>query len=236
MSIITNKGQFNFYPKQVWELKISHSAKLVLIALYAYADKNGYCYPSYKNLTDKTGYTRPIIAKSLKELESLELLRKETKFNNRYWLKNLTSLKNELVNIINSTSKETLPILVKKFNCNYTNELNHITNISPEAKTSADINKTTPTEIGEPKEKKHKYGEYKNVLLTDTQLKKLQDKFKGKTNEVIKNIDEGIEMKGYKYKDHYLAILKWNKENIEQEKTDYSAITSKFKIKKESNS
>jgi len=84
----------------------------------------------------------------------------------------------------------------------------------------------------EDKEKKHKYGEYKNVLLTDTQLKKLQDKFKGKTNEVIKNLDEGIEMKGYKYNDHYLAILKWNKENIEQEKTDYSAITSKFKIEK----
>lgn len=58
---------------------------------------------------------------------------------------------------------------------------------------------------------KHIYGEYKHVLLTDEQYAKLKDKFGDDTERVINNLDEGIELKGYKYKNHYLAILKWNK-------------------------
>lgn len=56
---------------------------------------------------------------------------------------------------------------------------------------------------------KHKYGEYQNVLLTDVELEKLRDKFNGSLDAKIKNLDEGIEVKGYKYKNHYLVILKW---------------------------
>ncbi|MDH4127679.1 MAG: DUF4373 domain-containing protein [Spirochaetota bacterium] len=58
---------------------------------------------------------------------------------------------------------------------------------------------------------KHRYGEYKNVLLSDdeyTKLKQCLDVVK-----MIKKLDEGIELKGYKYKSHYLAILKWNKDD-----------------------
>ena len=62
------------------------------------------------------------------------------------------------------------------------------------------------------KDKKHKYGEFKNVLLTDSEHQKLKDKFNGQCDELIKKLDEGIEMKGYKYKSHYLAILRvWSK-------------------------
>ena len=56
--------------------------------------------------------------------------------------------------------------------------------------------------------KKHKYGEYKHVLLTDDDLENLKNKY---TNyeELIKYLDEYIEMKGYKAKNHKLAIEKW---------------------------
>lgn len=56
---------------------------------------------------------------------------------------------------------------------------------------------------------KHKYGEYKNVLLTDGEVEKLKKKYGGNINQCIRNLDEGIEQKGYKYKSHYLTILKW---------------------------
>lgn len=63
-----------------------------------------------------------------------------------------------------------------------------------------------------PKEVKHKYGEYKHVLLTDDQKEKLKEKFGNKkAQDLVKELDEGIELKGYKYKNHYLAILKWAK-------------------------
>ena len=58
------------------------------------------------------------------------------------------------------------------------------------------------------KNTKHKYGEYKNVLLTDEELEKLKQKYNN-WEELIKYLDEYIEMKGYKAKSHYLAIKKW---------------------------
>lgn len=56
---------------------------------------------------------------------------------------------------------------------------------------------------------KHKYGEYKNVLLTDGDLDKLKQKFPSTYEEKIQRLSEGKEMRGYKYKNDYLAILKW---------------------------
>jgi predicted phage replisome organizer len=56
--------------------------------------------------------------------------------------------------------------------------------------------------------KKHKYGEHKNVLLTDEEYKKLQDRFPDYEAK-IETFSEAIARKGYKYKSHYLAILDW---------------------------
>ena len=56
---------------------------------------------------------------------------------------------------------------------------------------------------------KHKHGEYKNVLLTDGDLDKLKQKFPSTYEEKIQRLSEGKEMRGYKYKNDYLAILKW---------------------------
>ena len=58
------------------------------------------------------------------------------------------------------------------------------------------------------KDKKHKHGEYSHVLLTDTEYQKIQEKT-GDVKKWIKILDEGIELKKYKYNSHYLAILKW---------------------------
>ena len=56
--------------------------------------------------------------------------------------------------------------------------------------------------------RKHKYGEYKNVLLKDEELQKLKENYQN-WEELIKYLDEYIEMKGYKAKSHYLCIRKW---------------------------
>ena len=58
------------------------------------------------------------------------------------------------------------------------------------------------------KANKHKYGEYQNVLLKDEELQKLQKEYEN-WQELIKYLDEYIEMKGYKAKSHYLCIKKW---------------------------
>lgn len=83
------------------------------------------------------------------------------------------------------------------------------------------------------KKKKNIYGEYKNVLLTDKEFKTLQDEYSN-YEELIKYLDEYIEMKGYKAKSHYLCIKKWvldavNKQtNTNKQKTNKENILKKF--------
>lgn len=64
---------------------------------------------------------------------------------------------------------------------------------------------------------KHRYGEYGHVLLTDDELTKLQNRFpNGKWLTKIREMDEAIERKGYKYKSHYLAILDWDRRDTQK--------------------
>lgn len=60
---------------------------------------------------------------------------------------------------------------------------------------------------------KNIYGEYKNVLLSDDEISKLKQKFDDYSQR-IEELSEGIELHGYKYKNHYLAILKWAETRI----------------------
>lgn len=66
----------------------------------------------------------------------------------------------------------------------------------------------SPSATPKAKPSKHKYGEYKNVLLTDEEYEKLKERFYD-YEQKIETLSEGLALKGYKYKSHYLAILKW---------------------------
>jgi predicted phage replisome organizer len=62
----------------------------------------------------------------------------------------------------------------------------------------------------EEKEKKHKYGVFFHILLKDSELEKLNSEYgELETQEAITYLDEYIEMKGTKYKSHYMALRKW---------------------------
>ena len=73
------------------------------------------------------------------------------------------------------------------------------------------ISPATPT-----KPTKHIYGEHKNVRLTDDEVAKLKEQFPHDWVQRIENLSEGIALKGYKYKSHYLAILNWAKRDGEK--------------------
>ena len=76
-----------------------------------------------------------------------------------------------------------------------------------------DKDKEKERDIKNKKKVKHRYGEYKNVLLTDVEKQKLKDKFGEKgAKEWVVELDEGIEQRGYKYNSHYITILKWDRD------------------------
>ncbi len=65
-------------------------------------------------------------------------------------------------------------------------------------------------EVKEEREIKNTFGEYQHVKLTDRQLEKLISDYDRTTiDSAIKFLDEYIQEKGYKSKDHNLAIRRW---------------------------
>lgn len=70
-------------------------------------------------------------------------------------------------------------------------------------------------DIKSDKEIKNIYGEYKHVRLTEKELQSLKSSY---TNylDIIKYLDEYIEMKGYKAKSHYLCMKKWVVEAVQR--------------------
>ena len=69
--------------------------------------------------------------------------------------------------------------------------------------------------LGLYKEEKQKYGEFKNVLLTDTEYHKLEQ---SNLLPYIENLSQYIASKGKKYKSHYATILTWARNDPKNKK------------------
>ena len=87
---------------------------------------------------------------------------------------------------------------------------------------NTDINTYKETQDKPAKSQKHKHGEYKHVLLTSDEYLRLCEEWgEPEVLRMIKTLDEGIETKGYKYKNHNLALRKW-KSNEKNQRSGYS--------------
>jgi len=89
--------------------------------------------------------------------------------------------------------------------------------------------------IGKDKDIRHRYGEYKNVLLSDEDLEKLKKEFPNDWENRIENLSSYMQSKGKTYKDHLCTIRNWAKadkekpstntfKNSTERKTDYDAL------------
>ena len=72
--------------------------------------------------------------------------------------------------------------------------------------------------LASPKKEKHKYGQYKNVSLTEEEYAKLLDMTNG--DKAIEYLSEYREYKGYKAKSDYLAIKKWVFDALKREEQE----------------
>lgn len=76
------------------------------------------------------------------------------------------------------------------------------------------------------KETRHKYGEYSNVLLSDTDLAKLQEEFPTEWEQRIERLSYYMESKGVSYKNHLATIRNWARKDREANKVTVSRETS----------
>lgn len=78
------------------------------------------------------------------------------------------------------------------------------------------------------KEPRHKYGEYSNVLLSDTDLEKLKAEFPSDWQERIERLSAYMASTGKSYKNHLATIRNWARRDSEERNKMKSRNESKW--------
>lgn len=90
------------------------------------------------------------------------------------------------------------------------------------------INESSTNKSSAKKEPRHKYGEYSNVLLSDTDLVKLKAEFPTDWEERIERLSYYMESKGKTYKNHLATIRNWAKRDSESQSKGASRNESRW--------
>ena len=83
-----------------------------------------------------------------------------------------------------------------------------------------------PTTKESKRETRHKYGEYSNVLLSDTDLAKLKSEFPNDWEERIERLSAYMASTGKSYKNHLATIRNWARRDRDGNKVGVSRETS----------
>ena len=167
-------------------LMVNYADKKILFDGEPYTVKCGQKITSIRKLAERWHWSKERVAKYLKTLEGEEMITKVRHKNGT------------LLTIVNYGK--------------YQGQCD--TDKDTDEDTNKDTDKDTDTPqtriIKKDKNIKNIYGEYRHVKLTDQEHEKLVSEY-GWTmaKDLIKYLDEYIEMKGYKAKSHYLCIKKW---------------------------
>lgn len=90
--------------------------------------------------------------------------------------------------------------------------------IELEIELEKDIENVTPPKKSKAKPIRHKYGEYKNVLLSDEQMEKLKTEFPNDYQERIERLSEYCESSGKTYKNYLATIRSWARKEKNESK------------------
>ena len=164
------------------------------------ADSEGHYYncstaPAWKFLTAKTLVSEVSATEILDTLAEMEIIDKILWSKRIIWMQSFV----ESISVVYAkrvVSAPEMPVSAPEIR------------VSDDGSTQSKV-KETKVNITKVISPHHLFGEYKHIKLTDEEYKKLLVKFNGDCDRMIQNLDTGIELKGYKYKNHYLAVLKW---------------------------
>lgn len=208
--MVKENSYINIQAFMVNDLHLKGNELLIYAIIHGFSqDGESEFTGSLQYLADWTNSTKQGVMKALKSLLEKQLILKAETFQNN--LKFCTYKVAQYETKFNGSGKQSLIEYETKFNGGSKQSLpNNIT----------DTTTNTITDNKECKNKKHKYGEYKNVLLTDIEKQKLDKKLgEEKTLAVIEHYSTKKEMKGYHYNSDYLAILNWGIKSYEESST-----------------
>lgn len=217
------KSYYAIIPAEVrYDEDLPPNAKLLYGEITSLCNEKGYCWASNQYFADlykvsKITVSRWISTLNKKGYITIETLYKEgtKEFIGRHlYITNTPINKN-----------------VNRYIQNDLEGVNKIVN-TPINKNAKDNNKDINNTFNNKKDvytRKHKYGEYQHVLLTDKEHTHLVELYGSSLDEHIKILDEYIETSGKSYKNHSLVLQKWvHDEWTKRNKNNPVKLDSKF--------
>ena len=210
---VTRSNYISVLGFMVRDLQLKGNELLVYAIIYGFSQAENQVFNGgLQYLADWTNSTKQSVVRCLKSLTEKGYIQKNEKIINgvkfcEYYATKFNGVLNKVAYPIQQSltggMQQSLPNNIG-FNNLKDNIKYNIYSASP----------AEPTKPSAPQ--KHKYGEYKNVLLTDEEYEKLQNEFPNDYEERIERLSSYIASKGAKYKNHLATIRNWaRKDNNE---------------------
>lgn len=218
-----NKDGYGTIPKSVMQdTELNIASKALYAYFCSFTGAGDVCFPTRKKICFDLGISNDSLSKYLRQLiENGYLIVEQVKEKGRFSHNVYTLPDTKLPCPKNSDTVKTEH--GKTDTKNNSSKINSIYKINKEENsdsilsntTTENLPNTTIVKISEKgnKETRHKYGEYKNVLLSDTDLEKLKSEFPTDWETRIEKLSCYMESTGKSYKNHLATIRNWARRN-----------------------
>lgn len=218
----------NYYQISGWmlnQLELKGTQLQVFAIIYGFTqDGENKFEGSINYLCEFTGASRWTVLRALNELTANELLEKEEIYRNGVKFCNYRVNLQQVVAKCYRGSSKMLQGSSKMLQGGSSKMLHHNIDIHNNKYNNSDNNRESVSD--KIIKVKHKYGEYKNVLLTDDELAKLQAEYPD-WEQKIENLSAYIASKGAKYKSHYATIRNWARKDKEKQTQQSKPVNKK---------
>ncbi|KWY40245.1 helix-turn-helix domain-containing protein [Enterococcus faecium] len=195
-----HRSYYAIIPANVrYDKRLKPNTKLLYGEITALCNERGFCWAGNEYFADLYGVNKETISRWVSDLIKFGYLNREIIYKegtnqiiNRYLR----------INQYPIDEKRNTPIdeKVKDNNTSINNTFNN---------TKEYIRELPPSKKSKAKPVRHKYGEYKNVLLSDEQMEKLKTEFPNDYQERIERLSEYCEASGKTYKNYLATIRSW---------------------------
>lgn len=175
------------------------SAKLLYGEITALCNEKGYCWASNEYFANQYKVSKPTIQNWLKSLEEKGYIYREVKYK-----VGSKEIEARYIRILGGGHQENLVRGHQEIYQDNNTSINNTFNNTKEY-----IRELPPSKKSKAKPIRHKYGEYKNVLLSDEQMEKLKTEFPNDYQERIERLSEYCESSGKTYKNYLATIRSW---------------------------
>jgi len=198
-----HRSYYAIIPANVrYDKRLKPNTKLLYGEITALCNERGFCWAGNEYFADLYGVNKETISRWVSDLIKFGYLNREIIYKegtnqiiNRYLRINQYPIDEKRNTPIDEKVKDNNTL----FNNTFNNTKEYIGDLPPS------ITKAKPT--------RHKYGEYKNVLLSDEQLEKLKKEFPADWEARIERVSSYCESTGKSYKNYFATIKNWAKKD-----------------------